>query len=71
MVEFRKIDIAFNKEKVKIVSEHDQKIPQSQTADKPMAQRGRAIQQSRDTRKDKLSKAASSLPVGHHLNKFC
>ena len=35
----------------KIVSEYDQEIPQSQTADKPMALRGRATQQSRDTRK--------------------
>ena len=35
----------------KIVSEYDQEIPQSQTADKPMAPRGRATQQSRDTRK--------------------
>ena len=34
-----------------IVSEYDQKIPQSQTADKPMALGGRATQQSRDTRK--------------------
>ena len=32
-------------------SEYDQEIPQSQTADKPMAPRGRATQQSRDTRK--------------------
>ena len=35
----------------KIVSEYDQEIPQSQTADKPMALRGRATQQLRDTRK--------------------
>ena len=35
----------------KIVSEYDQEIPQSQTADKPMAARGRATQQSRDTGK--------------------
>ena len=35
----------------KIVSGYDQEIPQSQTADKPMAPRGRATQQSRDTRK--------------------
>ena len=35
----------------KIVSEYDQKIPQSQTADNPMAQRGRAAQPSPDTRK--------------------
>ena len=32
-------------------SEHDQEIPQSQTADKPVAPRGRVTQQSRDTRK--------------------
>ena len=36
---------------LKIVSEYDQEIPQSQTADKPMATRGRATQPSRDTRK--------------------
>ena len=35
----------------KIVSEYDQEIPQSQTADNPVAPRGRAAQQSRDTRK--------------------
>ena len=35
----------------KIVSEYDQEIPQSQTADKPVAPRGRAAQPSRDTRK--------------------
>ena len=35
----------------KIVSEYDQEIPQSQTAEKPIAPRGRARQQSRDTRK--------------------
>ena len=32
---------------LKIVSEYDQEIPQSQTADKPMSPRGRATQQSR------------------------
>ena len=37
--------------KPKIVSEYDQEIPQSQTADNPMAPRGRAAQPSRDTRK--------------------
>ena len=36
---------------LKIVSEYDQEIPQSQTADKPVAPRGRAAQPSRDTRK--------------------
>ena len=35
----------------KIVSEYDQKITQSQTADNPMAPPGRAAQPSRDTRK--------------------
>ena len=34
-----------------IVSEYDQEIPQSQTADNRMAPRGRAAQPSRDTRK--------------------
>ena len=32
-------------------SEYDQEIPQSQTADSPVAPRGRAAQPSRDTRK--------------------
>ena len=36
---------------LKIVSEYDQEIPQSQTADNPTATRGRAAQPSRDTRK--------------------
>ena len=35
----------------KIVSEYDQEIPQSQTADNPVAPRGRASQPSRDTMK--------------------
>ena len=35
----------------KIVSEYDQEVPQLQTTDKPMTPRGRATQQSRDTRK--------------------
>ena len=35
----------------KIVSEYDQVIPQSQTADNPMTPRGRGTQPSRDTRK--------------------
>ena len=34
---------------MKIVSEHDQEIPQSQTADNPVAPRGRAAQPSRDS----------------------
>ena len=33
----------------KKVSEYDQKIPQSQLADNPIAPRGRAAQPSRDT----------------------
>ena len=36
---------------MKIVSEYDQKIPQSQTADKRMTPRGRPAQQPRYTRK--------------------
>ena len=35
----------------KIVNEYDQEIPQSQTADNPVAPRGRAAQPSRDTMK--------------------
>ena len=35
----------------KIVSEYDQEIPQSQTADNPKAPRGRDTQPSRDIRK--------------------
>ena len=35
----------------KIVSEYDQELPQSQTADNPVAPRGRAAQPSQDTRK--------------------
>ena len=35
----------------KIESEYDQEIPQSQTADNPVAPRGKAAQPSRDTRK--------------------
>ena len=39
------------KDELKIVSEYDQEIPQSQTADNPVTPRGRAAQPSRDTRK--------------------
>ena len=35
----------------KIVSEYDQEIPQSQTADNPVAPRGRAAQPSQGSRK--------------------
>ena len=35
----------------KIVSEYDQEMPQSQTADHPMTPGGRATQPSRDTNK--------------------
>ena len=35
----------------KLLSKYDQEIPQSQTADKPMAPQRRATQQSRDTKK--------------------
>ena len=40
----------------KIVSEHDQEIPQPQTADNPVAPRGRAAQPSQDTRKTNQAK---------------
>ena len=43
----------------KIVSEFDREIPQSQTADKPMALRERATQPSQDTRKTSLLKQPS------------
>ena len=36
----------------KIVSEYDQEIPQSQTADNPVAPRGRAAQPPLDTRRE-------------------
>ena len=40
----------------KIVNEYDQEIPQSQTADNPVARQGRAAQPSRDTRKTNQAK---------------
>ena len=39
------------RQRSKKVSEYDQEIPQSQTADNPVAPRGRAAQPSQDTRK--------------------
>ena len=46
---------------LKKVSEYDQEIPQSQTADKPMAPPGRATQLSRDTRKTNEAKQPAFL----------
>ena len=46
----------------KIVSEYDQEIPQLQTADNPMAPRGRATQPSRDTREQIKQSIQLSLP---------
>ena len=47
----------------KKVSEYDEEIPQTQTADKPMASSGRATQQSRGTRKtNKAKQHALSSP---------
>ena len=40
----------------KIKSEYDQEIPQSQTADDPLAPRGRAAQPSQETRKTNSAK---------------
>ena len=48
---------------IKKVSEYDQEIPQSQTADNPVAPRGRATQPSRDARKtNKAKQPALSSP---------
>ena len=47
----------------KIVSEFDQEIPQSQTADNPVAPRGRAAQPSRDTRN--INKQSNQLSLPH------
>ena len=46
----------------KIVSEYDQEIPQSQTADNPMAPRGRAAQPLRDARNQIKHGNQLSLP---------
>ena len=43
----------------KIVSEYDQEMPQSQTADKPMVPQERATYPSRDTRKTNQAKQPS------------
>ena len=48
---FQQVYVSFNVAAPKIVSENDQEIPQSQTADNPMAPRGRSTQPSGDTRK--------------------
>ena len=48
---------------LKIVSEYDQEKPQSRTADKPMAPRGRATQQLARHQEDKLSKATATSPL--------
>ena len=48
----------------KIVSGYDQEIPQSLTADNPMAPRGSVAQPSRDTRKtNKAKQPALSSPL--------
>ena len=47
----------------KIVSEYDQEIPQSQTADDPVAPRGRAPQPSRD--KGRQIKQSNQLSLPH------
>ena len=48
-----------NKLLLKIANEYDQEIPQSLTADNPMAPRGRATEQSRGTRKANLAKQSA------------
>ena len=50
----------------KTVSEYDQEIPHSQTADKPMASQGRGTQQSQDAKKTNQAKQpALSLSLPH------
>ena len=57
------LEILFSVYLPKMVSGYDQEIPQSQTADKPMAPRWRATQQSWDTRKaNKAKQPALSSP---------
>ena len=58
------LDVSFvhAKHMLKIVSEYDQEIPQSQNADNPAAPRGRAAQPSRDTRKTIKQSIQLSLP---------
>ena len=52
-----------------IVSEYDQEIPQSQTADNPKAPRGRVTQPSRDTRQtNKVKQPALSSPSRNDCN---
>ena len=48
-----------------MVSEYDQEIPQSQTADNPVVPGGRAAQPSQDTRKTNYAKqpALSPFPI--------
>ena len=52
----RKVGNDWFESTVKIVSEYDQEMPQSQTADNPMAPRGRAAQPSQDTSKTNQAK---------------
>ena len=51
------------------VYEYDQEIPQSQTADKPIALGGRATQQSRDTRKSNEEKQPALSSTSRWLQK--
>ena len=46
-----------------INSEYDREMSQSQTVDKPVALRGRATQQSRDTRKTNKAKQPALFPI--------
>ena len=51
--------LRFSYNMLKIVSEYDQEIPQSQTADNAVAPRGRATQPLRDTRKTNQAKQSA------------
>ena len=49
---------------IKIVSEYDREIPQSQTANKPVAPRGRATQHNHETPGSK-TKQSNQLSLPH------
>ena len=61
--------VTFLENTLKIVSDYDQEIPQSHTADNPMAPQGRAPQPLRDTRKTNQAKRpALFVPLHRYWN---
>ena len=57
------VTLVFAESFIKIVSEFDQEIPQSHTADNPVSPRGRAAQPPRDTRRTNQAKQSAPLPT--------